>query len=154
MKDIKYYTENKFPYPNKSDFIRFQVNSLYGGEIVHKSLTKDELIKEGFSVVSSIKKTGIQKENFIVIYNLDEDVYRAASKKYYDFASELITEFAHDLAEHQGIDPNSRFAEAIYSEAYDQGHSGGLNEIANYYDSIADFAQKLRVAREEDANLA
>ena len=71
MKVIDYYTKNKFEYPNRKDFTAFQVNSLSKGNVVHESLTKSELIKKGFTYITELKKTEVQKEDFIVIHNFN-----------------------------------------------------------------------------------
>ena len=146
MKDINYYKSVGIPFPKKGDFVYFQVNSIKDGSIVHPKLSTDKLIEKGFSTVSRNREVGQQElngETFVVIYHCDEVALKAREKAYADKTSALLEEFEHDLAVSEGLDPISDLASLIFNEAWEHGHSAGLHEVSNHYDSVADFAQRV-----------
>lgn len=149
MKDIQYYKTIDIPYPRKEDFVTFQVNNIVEGSVVHRSLSAGQLKEKGFSPVSKtqvVTRQKIDNVEYLVIYRLDEDGYKEREKAYTAKANELMTEFKRDLAQSEGYEPESKIAELVYQEAWDRGHSSGLDEVSSYYSSVAEFADSIEQA--------
>ena len=154
MKEIKYYQETGMIYPRKSDYVRFQVNSVLEGTVVHEGLTEDELEDIGFSTVTERQEGTRQKLDnveYLVIHRFDEAGYKTHEASYAERQNALMDEFFRDLAESEGFDPESKIAKLVYSEAWDRGHSAGLSEVASDYSSVADFAEQIIAASKTDA---
>lgn len=146
MKDIKYYQTPIIPAPRKSHFTRFQVNDVMKGGIIHKSLTAQELMDQGFKVVSQKQETDIQTINgvkYVVIFHYDQEGFDAEHKKHQDCANNLMQEFEDDLAKENCVTPRSKTHGIIWTKAWADGHSSGLNSVADEYSEHADFAEEI-----------
>lgn len=127
---MRKYNEIKadFPtilYPAGAEFTKW-----YGyraGEALGTFDTKDDAIKAGATVTEK---------------SLDEDAFKAAKKKYRDNQNAISAAFDAELRD--GYPPMSdEMFSAIYSMAYDRGHSYGYDEVAMYFDDYYDFAKKV-----------
>lgn len=155
MKKFDYYKNVGINYPYKVNFIFFQVNDVKAGGVVHIRLSADELKEKGFEVVSQLEEISQQEVGgvkYAVIYHYDEEAHKLHEQKYNEKSALLMDEFQSDLAVSEDLDPKSKFASVIYNEAWDKGHSAGIEEVAGYYSSVAHFASEIILATKLDAS--
>ena len=112
-------------YPREAQFTKW-----YGykaGTSLGTFDTKDDAIKAGATVTEK---------------SLDEKAFKAAKRKYQDNQNAIVDAFCKELRDDYPSMSDEMFS-AIYSMAYDRGHSSGHDEVALYFDDYYDFAMKV-----------
>lgn len=112
--------DTKLPYPNKEEFTRY----LYYDRTEKKEVE--------FS-------TKVTSDRYIFIEKFVIPEYEILKNAYYEDSEKLHQQFISDMFSEQGIPEDSEMGKKMHSIAYDQGHSGGLSEVYNYFSEMAEL---------------
>lgn len=145
--------KNTMQYPKESNFYRYTVIT-DEGEKLGSFENQKELVEEHGEDLLKICNTVNQKVrtegkasvvygDLVVVIKYDKDAFLDYRKAYGEENGRLQEKFYYDCCLDHGCDPNSELSKVIYSEAYDRGHSSGYNEVYNYFDSVAEFADRV-----------
>jgi hypothetical protein len=73
-------------------------------------------------------------------YDRELDGYKEDKSYYHSQMSSLCREFEEKLRSDYAMSEGE--FEVIWSEAYERGHSGGLEEVVSHFDSLYEFVKK------------
>ena len=83
----------------------------------------------------------------IRVYADQLEVYDEAIKEhlrvvaaYHARSAELEAQFRDDLEHYYGMKGHPK-ADLLYGKAYDRGHSGGMEEVANHYSDLVELVK-------------
>lgn len=140
----KQYSEKiqSLPSVRKEDYTTYNVFDNEEGEVVHRKITKDELSDLGFpgTGIGGIQAT---HGKYIVTKYVDDEAYKEARKENSKMEGEIIDEFKQALFDDNGYEQDSKVAEVIFSEAWEDGHSSGLKEVEQHFYDYDEFAQDI-----------
>ena len=71
-------------------------------------------------------------------YEKDMIVYRQEQTAYNERQTALHEEFKHDLIEENGLASNPK-VELLFSKAWEHGHSAGYQEVAYWFNDLAEL---------------
>jgi len=135
--------ENKMPYPNKGDYIRFFIYRK-GTTFLHNG-TFDDLREEYRNVIgtpipnsSHTIKSDLEKRGYVVEQVLDTELYNTKMIEYNLEATRVHTDFEHDLAVEYGVEDNPKRG-LLFSRAWGIGHASGLEEVEIHYADLVDL---------------
>jgi hypothetical protein len=128
LKAFDYYKTVPMAYPRRSDY------------------TKVFVYRKGKTIVNGIKRSEIDgnaiKEyrdtGCLIEETFDKDAFFVDTRAYSNLCSELEKEFKRDLFDQHGVTGHPK-AERAFQLAWDYGHSSGFQEVANYFDDLADL---------------
>lgn len=132
---------NKLQYPNRSDFVKF---NLYKDGKVHLQNGSSEdvshIIDVIFSKNQALANIEILARNKGFLLELIDDKigFKSAKEKYNQETSNLIAKFKVDLEKEFDTTDNPK-AKECYDLAWQWGHSSGLSEVYNYYYDLVDL---------------
>ena len=121
--------ENKLPYPKRPR--RFSAKGL--AEM--RAILGEEKAQEAIAVSDKRQRA-----------------WEAACAEYGAEESRLRELFYSDLCTEHGVPYPSKFADALLAHAWEDGHSGGLSEVAIQFISALDLVESVDKARAEDGN--
>jgi hypothetical protein len=113
------------PYPSKKDFTFYY--GYKGGEVVAKKVTKAE--------IDELKRT---VANLTTESEVDDAAFKKAMDAFTHRNALIRQVFVWGLYYLTDILDNPKAAKA-FSIAWEQGHSSGYAEVANYFDDLADL---------------
>lgn len=124
MKPFNYYSTNTISYPNKKDYITIFVYD------------KGKCLYEG----NDKSKTKLMAEypGAVIQEVLDEVTYKEHRKLYDAEAGRLHQEFKEDLFKEFGMSDHPK-REKIFSYAWEEGHSCGLEDVYNVFADIVEL---------------
>lgn len=73
-------------------------------------------------------------------YDAAKKTHREQMAAYYARSTALEAEFRHDLEVEYDMVGHPK-ADLLYAKAYELGHSGGMQEVANYYSDLVELVQ-------------
>lgn len=126
MKPFEYYSTPQIPFPKKLDYITYYVYD------------KGKVLWSAFSYEKTKSELKEEYPNAIIQEVLDEEAYRASSKKYGEEVHKLHDEFMNDLFEEFGVQDNIKRHKA-FELAYDRGHANGYGEVYNEFDELVEL---------------
>lgn len=153
MDYIKY--ETKLTYPKKKNFVTFTLLDENSFEKVHEGLGRNEAIEiVGMNSVmcTSLINNAFQSDNnkasitvggYIIVAWFDKEAYVQKKKEFYDDRNRLMKLFHEDLANDNGVDVDSKLHRLILAYAEEKGESNGFASVAQYYEELAEFAEKV-----------
>jgi hypothetical protein len=109
---------------------------IYDNIASKKYEAKDEYPQKPARPIKDIAQTHAAFGHTLDAYEVELVAYRGKVSLWKDKQANLQGDFCDDLAKHHGIAPSDPFYAAMWSIAYDRGHSGGFNEIANYMEDL------------------
>lgn len=125
-----------------------QVVAAEGGAIPwarKDAFTTYYLTHKGVLVGTSKDRDDFKGKTGAVEKAIDDDAYKAADKLHRDQQARISAIWDAELrAEYSHL--NDATFSAIYSQAYDDGHSAGMDEVANYMIGYDDLARKIIAA--------
>ena len=124
MKPFKYYSTSTVVYPDKRDYITFYVYD------------KGKCLYEGRDKSKTELKT--EYPDAIIQEVLDEVEYKEHLKLYNAEKGRLYKEFKEDLFEEFEMSNHPK-RERIFTYAWDEGHSCGLEDVYNVFSDIVDL---------------
>lgn len=124
--DYRERFKNKFHYPNRDDYKRVFIYK--GGECIYEAPYNTYITSEWRH-----KKTLRE----III---DEEAYKAERKIYNNEDARIYNEFRAEVLEENGL-TNHPKADKVMSMAWEDGHSSGYEEVANYVEKYADLVR-------------
>jgi hypothetical protein len=83
-------------------------------------------------------KDKLKHNGFLIEETFDKDAYNKHRQEYRDESNRLEAQFKTDLEEEYGVTDNPK-KDLLYSKAYDDGHSGGFNDIESSYADMVDL---------------
>jgi hypothetical protein len=116
---------NDAPYPNKKDFTTFFAYSK--GKVVGENITNEMK-----------KDIEAQYPGCIIEPNFDQAGFDAAMKKYGEHRGNVERLFREGVIYNCGVAGHKNASKA-YSIAYDRGHSAGYEEVASYFEELAEL---------------
>lgn len=123
-------------YPNKKDYTLYNVVDTDLLVNVHQNITEDVLKSYGFKVTDKV-----QNGKFIVKTVFNEKSYQEDFSFYKNETTRRFDIFIEYLKEINNV--SDKFHKIIYAKAYEDGHSGGWNEIESNYIDYAEFADAI-----------
>lgn len=112
-------------YPSKSDFVSY--NMYGGGKVIALNFKGDDFQK--------LKKEHPQA---VIEAVTADDQYRFEMAAYNDYQQKVNTVFYQGLVYIEGLLNNPK-ASALYSKAYERGHSAGYEEVAGVFVDLKDL---------------
>lgn len=104
--------------------------------------------KNGECKVFCARDEANQFSNLIERFVVNEEEYNEKLKEYHNFETKVQTFWLNLLKEEHDL-PEKIF-NICYDEAYDEGHSGGYDEVANCMYGVVEFYEKImKVIKDE-----
>jgi hypothetical protein len=128
LKAFDYYKTVSVPYPARNDFKKVFVYSK-GKTIVNGVLR---------SQISDEDMRDYQTKGYTIEEDIDKNAHHTEMRKYHEARFALEAEFKRDLFDQHGVTGHPK-AERAFQLAWDYGHSSGFQEVANYFDDLADL---------------
>ena len=126
MKPFEYYSTNQVTYPYRKDYITYYAYDK--GDVLHCGTHQP---------LSRLKEL---YPNAVIQEVLDEDAYKAHSKRYNEESSKLYKEFQNDLFEEFEVSDNPK-KDKCFDLAWEYGHSSGYREVYNYFSEFVELIQ-------------
>lgn len=128
-------------------FLNDQIKKEIGHDISSSSFDTIEKRKQSISLIEeTIEKLKFNSNGIKIAY--DDEAYSKAMQDYYKKVSLVEEMYINDLFNSLSISKSNKLeyelAELAYSEAYDRGHSGGHNEVEQYFHEYFDLFQKVK----------
>lgn len=80
----------------------------------------------------------LEYTNKLKDYEKEYNKWKDILEKYFSARRQLFDEFSSDLEEFHGVKDNPKRTQ-LFNIAWDLGHSGGYNEVANYYNDFVEL---------------
>jgi hypothetical protein len=119
MQNIKHYSTNPLPYPNKPALPRLKTNTPSSSELNDYVIKKDS-------------------------YDEDLNQYNKDKKAYEEAGSKLMADFYVDVRRDELFENYSdELWEMICSKAWDDGHSEGLSSVKDKIEEYVEFVEEI-----------
>lgn len=125
--------------PFKSNFCRYTIKNIKTMQIEATNLALNEVKLKGLTFLKDMK---VQQHTYVVERTIDTDTFNKIEQEY-DAEMKRRDELFHNYLKESNAVNNDAMHKAIYSKAYDDGHSSGYHEIECNYSELVDFANEV-----------
>jgi len=147
LKPFEYYRSRTVIYPQKSDYVFYNVFNDDGIELKRVVWDRVVELEEIQTIIASLRQQNVnlptiveeaKKVGLFICNQYDAEAYKAHKQQYNDESVSKFQEFKTDLLDEHDVSDNPK-ADKAFEMAWDYGHASGYNEVASHFESLIEL---------------